>query len=78
MVGRRRSGTIVAVQLAAVQSRQGDRYVARCPDIEVTSQERGVEEALVSLRESLALRAERAEPPENLEPPIIATIRIPT
>ena len=65
------------VQLTAALTHEGDWYVARCLDVEVTSQGHSVEEALANLREALELYFEDVAPPENLEPPIIATIRIP-
>ncbi len=65
------------VQLTAALTREDEWYVARCLDVEVTSQGHTVEEALANLREALELYFEGAELPEELEPPIIATIRIP-
>ncbi|MDA8297015.1 MAG: type II toxin-antitoxin system HicB family antitoxin [Actinomycetota bacterium] len=65
------------MQLTAALTHEGDWYVARCLDVEVTSQGHSVEAALANLREALELYFEDVEPPEDLEPPIIATIRIP-
>lgn len=64
------------MQLTAALTRENDWYVARCLDVEVTSQGHTIEEALANLREALELYFEDAEPPADLEPPIIATIRI--
>ncbi len=66
-----------SMQLTAALTREDEWYVARCLDVEVTSQGHTVEEALANLREALELYFEDAELPEELEPPIIATIRIP-
>lgn len=65
------------VQFTAALTREDDGYVARCLDVEVTSQGHTVEDALANLREALELYFEDAEPPKESEPPIIATVRIP-
>jgi predicted RNase H-like HicB family nuclease len=44
-----------ARELGAVVTREDGRYVARRPDVEVTSQGESVESALANLREALAL-----------------------
>jgi predicted RNase H-like HicB family nuclease len=51
-------------------------YVARCLEVEVTSQGETVEEALANLKEALELYFEDEALPEDLEPPIIATLRL--
>jgi predicted RNase H-like HicB family nuclease len=51
-------------------------YVARCLDVEVASQGETAEEALANLKEALELCFESKVPPEGLEPPIIATLRL--
>jgi predicted RNase H-like HicB family nuclease len=51
-------------------------YVARCLEVEVTSQGETVEEALANLKEALELYFEDETLPEDLEPPIIATLRL--
>lgn len=51
-------------------------YVARCLEVEVTSQGRTVEDALANLKEALELYFEDVAPPEGLEPPIIATVEL--
>lgn len=50
--------------------------MARCLEVEVTSQGSSVEEALENLREALELYFEDEAPPQGLEPPIIATIEL--
>jgi len=52
-------------------------YVARCLEVEVTSQGETVEEALENLREALELYFEDQPLPEHLETPIIAPVDIP-
>lgn len=51
-------------------------YVARCIEVEVASQGKTVEETLANLKEALELYFEDASPPEDLEPPIIATVEL--
>jgi predicted RNase H-like HicB family nuclease len=50
--------------------------VARCLDVEVTSQGETVDEALANLREALELYFEDAPFPESHEPPIITSVEI--
>jgi predicted RNase H-like HicB family nuclease len=51
-------------------------YVARCLEVEVTSQGETVDEALANLKEALELYFEDEALPEDLEAPIIATLRL--
>ena len=50
--------------------------MARCLDVEVTSQGTTVEDALENLREALELYFEDSPVPQAAEPPIIASIDI--
>ena len=50
--------------------------MARCLDVEVTSQGTTVEDALTNLREALELYFEDSPVPLAAEPPIIASIDI--
>ena len=52
------------VKLTAVIEREGDGYVALCPDIDVASQGSTVEEARANLTEALELFFETADPAE--------------
>ncbi len=52
-------------------------YVARCLEIEVTSQGETMEEALCNLREALELCFEHLPLPDHIETPIIAPVDIP-
>lgn len=51
-------------------------YVARCLDVGVASQGESAEEALANLREAFELSSEDEVPPVDLQPPIIATLRL--
>ncbi|MCE7872892.1 type II toxin-antitoxin system HicB family antitoxin [bacterium CPR1] len=55
---------------------EGPWFVARCLEVEVTSQGRSVEESLANLKEALELYFEDEAPPENLVEPIIAPLEI--
>ena len=64
------------MRLTAAITHEGDWFVARCLDVEVTSQGETVEEALASLRQALEVYFEDAPTPELSEPPIIASVEI--
>ena len=51
--------------------------MARCLEVEVTSQGESFDEALANLREALELYFEDQSFPEGIEPPIIAPVDIP-
>ncbi|MFI6451387.1 type II toxin-antitoxin system HicB family antitoxin [Streptosporangium amethystogenes] len=51
-------------------------YVARCLQVEVTSQGSTVDEALANLREALELYFEDEPAPEIFEQPIVAPVEI--
>jgi predicted RNase H-like HicB family nuclease len=53
-----------ALHLTAAVTHEGDWYVARCLQVEVTSQGRSVEESLTNLREALELYFEDQPAPE--------------
>ena len=52
-------------------------YVARCLEVEVTSQGENVEAALNNLREALELYFEDQPLPDHIDTPIIAPVDIP-
>ena len=54
----------------------GGWYVARWLEVEVTTQGTTVEEALANLKEVLELYFEDTALPEEIEPPIIATVEL--
>ena len=64
------------VQFTAAITHEGDWYVARCLQIEVTSQGESVESALANLREALELYFEDEPLPADVQLPIIAPIEI--
>lgn len=51
-------------QLTAIIEREGDGYVALCPELDIASQGRSVEEARTNLREAVELFFEAADPSE--------------
>jgi predicted RNase H-like HicB family nuclease len=59
------------LKLSAAVRCEGDWFVAWCPELDVASQGRTVEEALANLREALELYAEgqEADSPEDPFPP---------
>lgn len=73
---REPSGTIGHMQFTAAITHEDSWYVARCLEVEVTSQGETVEGALENLKEALELYFEDEALPEELEPPIIATLRL--
>jgi len=64
------------MRFTAMVTHEAPWYVARCVEVEVTSQGETVEEALANLKEALELYFEDADPPETIEPPIIATVEL--
>ena len=66
-----------AVRLTAAISNEPPYYVARCLEVEVTSQGETQEEALANLREALELYFEDQPFPELVEPLIIAPVDVP-
>lgn len=64
------------MRFTAAISREDRWYVARCLEVEVTSQGRSVEEAQTNLVEALTLYYEDRPIPNNISPPIITTIEV--
>jgi len=64
------------MRFTAAVTHDGDWHVARCLEVEVASQGHTVEEALANLREALELYFEDVALPDDLEPPIIATVEL--
>jgi len=73
---REPSGTIMRMEFTAAITHEDPWYVARCLDVEVASQGETADEALENLKEALELYFEDEVLPEELEPPIIATLRL--
>jgi predicted RNase H-like HicB family nuclease len=57
---------VKSMQLTALLEREGDGYVALCPELDVASQGDNLNEALSNLREAVELFLECA-PPEEVE-----------
>ena len=55
------------VSFTAIVEREGDGYVALCPELDVASQGDTVEEAHANLREAVELFLETANPEEIAE-----------
>jgi predicted RNase H-like HicB family nuclease len=51
-------------QLTAIIEREGDGYVALCPELDIASQGKSIEQAKENLREALELFFESASPEE--------------
>ena len=51
-------------QFAAIIEREGDQYIALCPDLDIASQGDSVEHARLNLKEALALFFETASSQE--------------
>ena len=64
------------MRFTAVVTHEGEWYVARALEVDVASQGNTIDEALANLREALELYFEGETPPEDVEPPIIATVRL--
>jgi predicted RNase H-like HicB family nuclease len=64
------------MRFTAAVTHEGSLYVARCLEVEVTSQGATAEEALANLKEALELYFENEPLPDGLEPPKIETVEI--
>ena len=64
------------MQLTAAVTREPPWYVARCLEVEVTSQGESVEDALANLKEALELYFEDNAVPRDIKPPIIAPVEL--
>ncbi|MDK1010309.1 MAG: type II toxin-antitoxin system HicB family antitoxin [Actinomycetota bacterium] len=65
------------MRLTAAISHEPPWYVARCLEVEVTSQGETADDALASLREALELYFEDQPFPEQVEPLIIVPVDVP-
>jgi predicted RNase H-like HicB family nuclease len=66
------------VTLSAVIHREGDLYVAECPELGTVSQGKTIEEAVANLKEATGLYLEEQEEPPALAPAILTTFSIDT
>ena len=60
---------------AAILEKEGDRYVALCPELDVASQGATVEQATANLKEAVELVLECADPDE-IKPRLHSEIRV--
>ncbi len=67
---------VVTVRFTTAITHEGEWFVARALEVEVTSQGHSIDEALANLREALELYFEDEALPEDVEPPIIATVQL--
>jgi predicted RNase H-like HicB family nuclease len=67
-----------SLELSAVVRREGRLYVALCPELDVASQGKSVEEALANLKEALELylEDEDVERPSESEVPLITIVKV--
>ena len=66
------------LELSAVVRREDGLYVALCPEFDVASQGRSVEEALSNLKEALELylEDEDVKKPSETEAPIVTIVKV--
>ena len=66
------------LEFSAVVRREDGFYVALCPELDVASQGRSVEEALANLKEALELylEDEDVEKPSGAEVPIVTIVKV--
>jgi len=67
-----------SLELSAVVWREEGLYVALCPELDVASQGKSVEEALRNLKEALELYLddEDVEKPSRVEAPIVTLVKV--
>ena len=66
----------VARTVTAAVTRDGEWYVARCLEVEVTSQGETIDDALANLREAVELYFEDDEVPTTFAHPLVTPIEI--
>ncbi len=64
------------MKLSAVVHREGGWFVAWCPELDVASQGRSIEESVANLREALELRLEDASVELPEEPFLLTTVEV--
>ena len=64
------------MRLSAVVHREGGWFVSWCPELDVASQGRSVEDAIANLREALELRLEDASVELPEEPFLLTTVEV--
>ena len=68
------------LSFSSIVWREEDLYVAWCPDLDIASQGKSIEESLENLKEAieLCLEDEDAEIPKKKPTPIITTVSVET
>jgi predicted RNase H-like HicB family nuclease len=64
------------LHLTAAVSHEGDWYVARCLEIEATSQGETVEEAIANLRDTVEVYLAEEPPPATPSPPLVTSFDV--
>lgn len=64
------------MKLSAVVHKEGPWFVAWCPEVDVASQGKTVEDSLASLREALELRLEDEDVQLPPEPFLLTTVEV--
>ena len=64
------------MQLTAAITHEGDLFVARCLEVEVTSQGSSIDDALENLKEALELYLEDQPEPSSFETPVVTTFQL--
>jgi predicted RNase H-like HicB family nuclease len=66
------------IELSAVIRKENDFYVASCPEYDIASQGKNIEEALKNLKEALELYLEDQdiEKPAKAEAPIVTIVKV--
>jgi predicted RNase H-like HicB family nuclease len=67
---------LLGVQFTAAITHEGDLFVARCLEVEVTSQGDSSEGAVENLKEALELYFEGQAEPISIENPIVTTFQL--
>jgi predicted RNase H-like HicB family nuclease len=67
------------LHLTAVVTREGEWYVARCLEVEATSQGETIEQALANLRDVVEVYLEEEPAPALPQPPLVTSfdVRVP-
>ena len=69
---------VETLEFSAVVWKEGDLYVALCPELDVASQGRSVEEAISNLREALELYFEDEDVTKTsgVEAPFVTVVKV--
>jgi predicted RNase H-like HicB family nuclease len=64
------------MQFTAAITHEGDLFVSRCLEVEVTSQGESIDDALANLKEALELYFEDQDGPFSFENPVVTTFQL--